>query len=150
MNLECNDAGEQLIKNHEKLRLNAYWDDYGKCWTIGWGHTGKEVYSGLSITPEQSETIFRSDIQWAEDAINHNVIVPISINQFSALCSLVFNIGAHAFATSGTLVAINSGDLDSVPQHIEGWNKSGGVVLAELIRRRQDEVDLWNTPDASA
>ena len=145
--MTCNAAGLQIIQNHEKCKLVAYWDDKGKCWTIGWGHTGLDVSDGLVWTQEQADDALRNDLQTAERCINRLVTVSLSSNQFSALCSLVFNIGVGNFETSGTLQTINAGLYDQVPTHIKGWNKSKGVVLAELIRRRADEVALWNTPD---
>ena len=41
--------GLVLTKSFEQCRLTAYQDPLG-IWTIGWGHTGPEVVSGLTWT----------------------------------------------------------------------------------------------------
>ena len=42
-------AGIDLIKSFEGLKLTAYVCEAGR-WTIGYGHTGKDVYKGVKIT----------------------------------------------------------------------------------------------------
>ncbi|AHA27985.1 hypothetical protein lam_639 [Candidatus Liberibacter americanus str. Sao Paulo] len=42
-----------LIKQFEGLRLKAYRCSVG-VWTIGYGHTGCDVYEGLVIPQEQA------------------------------------------------------------------------------------------------
>lgn len=62
-------------------------------------------------------------------------------NQFSALVSFCYNCG------SGNLQKLCShGGKETVPNYILLYNKSGGNVLAGLVRRRQAELDLYNTP----
>ena len=46
---EWNPDTLKLVRSLEGLRLNAF-EDINKEWTIGYGHTGPEVYSGLVIT----------------------------------------------------------------------------------------------------
>ena len=35
----------------------AYWDQYGQVWTIGYGHTGSDVYQGLTITKAKAQSL---------------------------------------------------------------------------------------------
>lgn len=49
------------LQEFEGLRLNAYLDTVG-IWTIGYGHTGKEVKAGLVWTKERSEAQLDEDI----------------------------------------------------------------------------------------
>jgi len=48
-NLSYGKDGIQLTGQFEGLRLTAYQDQVG-VWTIGYGHTGPDVYQGLTIT----------------------------------------------------------------------------------------------------
>lgn len=49
-----------LIASWEGLRLSAYQDQAG-VWTVGFGHTGPGVYSGLSISPLQAANALAQD-----------------------------------------------------------------------------------------
>ena len=48
-NFSYSDAGLQLTKQFEGLRLEAYQDCAG-IWTIGYGHTGRDVKPGRRVT----------------------------------------------------------------------------------------------------
>ena len=93
--------GLELIKRHEGCRLTSY-----KClagiWTIGYGHTGRDVVPGMTITSLQAEELLMKDVRWAEDAINQENL-PLNQNQFDALVSFVYNIGAVNFRSSTLL-----------------------------------------------
>ena len=51
-----------LVKKYEPLSLTAYVSTGGVL-TIGWGHTGADVYTGMTITQAQAETYLRADLQ---------------------------------------------------------------------------------------
>lgn len=142
-----NSAGLKLIQDFEGLRLSAYDDGVG-VWTIGYGHT-KGVRPGDRITKEQAEKYLFDDLEDAERAVARLAGVPLTDNQFSALASFVYNVGAGAFQTSTLLSRLNAGDYGSVPAQLKRWNRAGGRVLAGLTRRREAEARLWSTPDAS-
>lgn len=143
----CNAAGTSLIKSFESCRLTAYRDGNGIL-TIGWGHTGPDVYEGLVWTQEQADWQFSLDIiSRASTAVNIYVHQPVSDNQFAALCSLCYNIGMGDFHSSTALKCINSGDFAAVPGAIGLWNKVRGQISPGLVRRRAAEVELWLTPD---
>lgn len=107
---------EQLIK-FEGCRLKAYKDIAG-IWTIGVGHTGKEVKADMTITEEQAKEYLRKDIATAEKYVNalEKVVVakhktPMKQSQFDAIVSLVYNCGPSAIREGTTIrkVLINYG-----------------------------------------
>lgn len=140
-----NRAGIDLVKQFEGLRLKAY-----KCpagvWTIGYGHTGKDVEKGMVITEAQAEALLVSDLSKFADGVRRRVKVPLNSNQFSALVSLAFNIGLGAFGKSTLLRKLNAGNYDAAPAQILRWNKVGDKELRGLTRRREAEVVLWEKP----
>jgi lysozyme len=144
MTRQINAAGEALIEQFEGCALIAY-QDQGGIWTIGYGHTGPDVTEGLAITQDQAEYLLGRDLQTAEGAINRLVTVPLGDNQFSALVSLVFNIGVGAFQSSTLLRDLNTGSYGLVQFQIVN-----GVIDAGLQKRRAAEIALWNTPDSIA
>ena len=92
--MHINDDGLNIIKESEGLRLKAY-----KCpsgvWTIGYGHTGKDVKKGMVITEEKATELLKRDIARFERHVSaYNKIYNFTSNEFSALVSFAFNLGS--------------------------------------------------------
>lgn len=136
------------IKQWEGLRLEAYQDQAG-VWTIGYGHTGEDVYQGLVITKAEADKLLKQDLQWAQTAVDQNVKVELTDNQYGALVSFVFNVGATAFKNSTLLRKLNAGNYEAVPQELARWNKitvnGKKVPNRGLSNRRAAEAGLWAT-----
>ena len=143
-----NAAGLELIKSFEGLRLQAYRDSVG-IWTIGYGSTSN-VKAGDTITEAQASARLIADLATAEGAVEKFITVPLNDNQFAALVSLTFNIGAEAFRRSTLRKKLNAGDYAAVPGQLALWVKGAGKTLPGLVRRRKAEADLWNTPSIAA
>lgn len=77
------------------------------------------------------------------NTVNTSVTVPLSQNQFDALVSFAFNVGATAFQGSTLLSVLNQGNYDDVPSQMLRWNRAGGRVLRGLTRRRTAEGELF-------
>lgn len=146
--MTCNEAGIALIKSFEGCRLQAY-QDQGGVWTCGWGSTGHDIVEGLVWNQNQADERFLDDLLIkAETPINRLVSPDISLNsnQFAALASLVFNIGAGHWASSTALRLINENKLSEVPAAMLMWDEVSGRINFGLMRRRQAEVNLWEQP----
>lgn len=137
--------GLDLIREFEGLRLEAYPDPGtgAEPWTIGYGHTGDDVFPGMRITRAEADALLRGDVQHAEDAVRDLVRVPLAQHQFDALVSFCFNCGRGAFAKSTLLRKLNTGDFDAVPTELARWTRAAGKVLPGLVRRRKAEAALW-------
>ena len=98
--------GLSLLKKHEGLRLSAYRDVAGVL-TIGYGHTGPDVFEGQTITEAQAEQLLLADVRTAQDALSL-VTVPLTEPQKDALTSFIFNVGVGAFLKKTSL---NPSDL---------------------------------------
>lgn len=136
-NLTISKRGLQLIKKFEGLRLVAY-KDGGGVWTVGYGHTSN-VLAGMQITEAQAEGFLRLDIHGAEYAIRRHVEVPLSQNEYDALVSFVFNVGATQFATSTLLSLLNDLDYNDAAEQLPRWCHDNGIVVQGLLNRRRDE-----------
>ena len=136
-----NEAGLELIKDFEGLRLNAYRDAVG-VWTIGYGHTST-AYPGQRITTAQATALLRQDVANFEQAVTQAVRVPITENQFAALVSFTYNVGSGALNSSTLLRKLNTGDTFGAANEFLRWNRAGGRVLAGLTRRREAERSLF-------
>jgi lysozyme len=132
-----NQAGLQLIESFEGLRLQSYQDSVG-VWTIGYGHT-QGVQPGQTITQPQAEAFLQQDLGVAEAAVN-GLGQSFTDNQFAALVSFTFNLGA------GNLKTLFKDGLAAVPNRILLFDHAGGRQLPGLTRRRQAERALYLTP----
>lgn len=141
-------AGRALIESFEGLRLTAYQDIRG-IWTIGYGHVGRDVPPGLTITQAQADELLEADLQGAERAVNTFVKVPLTQNQFDALVSFTYNVGAGNLEHSTLLSLLNQGAYVGASAQFLAWDRAGGVISSGLTRRRLAERDLFNTPEAS-
>jgi len=135
--------------------LHIYKDQAG-IETVGTGHalTAGDKASGRfihGISPEEAQDLLRADVADAEAAIARMVKVNLSQEQFDALVSWTFNLGAGALQSSKLLVLLNAGDYDSVPDEMLRWCKRKDpktgllVVDAGLLARRRAEGSIWNS-----
>lgn len=139
--------GLDMIKKFECIKgipnLESYVCPAG-IWTIGFGHTGKDVKKGMKITPERAEQLLINDVQRFVDNINKVVKVDIKQNQFDSLVSLAFNIGNANFNGSTLLKKINAeAPINEIYYEFTRWNRGGGKVLAGLVDRRKKEADNY-------
>lgn len=118
--------------------------------TIGYGHlikSGEDFRNG--ITESVATELLRSDIAVAERAVQDNIKVSLSQNQFDALVCLAYNIGTKNFANSTVVKYINDPkfrsptypDLESA---WKAWNRLRGKISNGLIKRRQYELDMYS------
>jgi lysozyme len=129
-----------FITKEEGLRNKAYKDSKG-LWTIGVGHLIKPDEKHLltaTLTDQEVEELLQSDLKWCQDAVDNNVKVPLTQNQYDALYSLCFNIGETNFRKSTVLRKINENDLKGAADAILMWNKP-----EVLINRRKRERALF-------
>ena len=113
--------------------------------TIGWGHVIKPTDNIKEpICISQAEELLENDVKLAEEAVNKNVKVTITQNQFDALVCLVFNIGATNFKTSTLLKFINKELWNKIPTQFMRWVYSNKILSKGLENRRKAETILWN------
>lgn len=140
-----NNAGLNLIKEFEGLVLEPYADAGGKL-TIGYGHLIKPGEFFAAITEERAHNLLREDVRVAEAYVKRYVRVPLTANQFAAVTSLVYNIGPGNFHRSTLLAQLNNGNTSRAAEEFLRWNKVGTRTLAGLMRRREAEKSLFETP----
>lgn len=140
--MQTSEKGLDLIRKYEGLRLAAYVCPGGKL-TIGYGHTGDDVYEGRKIDTEEANELLEHDVERFERAVNEIVTVPMTQGMFDALISFSFNLGAGALKGSTLLKKLNAGDREAAADEFLRWNKAAGKVLAGLSARRKSERELF-------
>ena len=139
--MNISDVGIAFIAAHEGCRLEAYLDSVGIP-TIGYGHV-KGVQMGQIITQDEAEAYLRDDVQTAVKCVNNSVSCVLTQSMFDALVSFVYNLGCNSLRNSTLLRKVNSGDDIGASEEFGKWNHAGGVVIAGLTKRRQDEAELF-------
>ena len=141
--MKLSENGTKLIKKYEGCRLKAY-----KCprgvWTIGYGHTNN-VRPDDVITQDEAEELFKQDVKEFENAVNRLVNVELNQNQFDALVSFTFNLGYGEKGLGGStlLRLLNNSDYIGASKQFSRWVYSGNRVLEGLIKRRNEEKELF-------
>lgn len=140
--MNISQTGLNLIKTFEGCKLIAY-QDAGKVWTIGYGHTNG-VVPGMHITQEIADAYLREDLKNAEKYVGaYDHIYHFNQNQFDALVSFTYNAGA------GNLKKLLDGGNKPIELvHKDLLNcciRAKGRVLNGLIRRRNAEYNLMGS-----
>lgn len=116
----------ERIKLAEGLRLIAYKDSVG-VWTIGYGHTGPEVYEGLEWDVNQAEDALDHDLLKAQlMCANLPEIKGLDQCRVDAVTELVFNMGLS---------------------HWMGFTKCRSALTAKVWQKAHDELEdsIWYT-----
>jgi lysozyme len=137
-----NQEGFKLLTAFEGCELTAY-DDGGGVWTIGYGHTGNDVFPGLTISQKKAEELLSRDLEKFESYVEDAVEVDLNDNQFSALVCFCFNVGPGGFGGSTLLRLLNEGDYQGAANQFPVWNKVNGEPWPGLTRRRLAEQALF-------
>ena len=144
------------LKQYEALRLRAY-DDFHPArditdisqvkgtLTVGFGHTGADVFPTMVISEAEAERLLSVDVEKFTDGVAMLVEVPLTDNERVALVSLAYNIGLGAFQDSTLLEKLNAGDPAGAADEFPKWRMSKGEIMPGLVRRRAAERTLFLT-----
>lgn len=142
--MQVSPSGVEFIKRQEGLTLVKK-NDAGHQ-MIGYGHDilpDEKIPS--PITPGGALQLLKKDLAQTATVINRALKVAVTQNQFDALASLEYNIGAGAFQSSTLLTKLNQGDYAGAAQEFSRWNRTQGQVSQGLSDRRGQEQGLFNT-----
>lgn len=143
-NFKISEDGINLIKDFEGCKLVAY-QDQADVWTIGYGCTGSDVVSGLTITQDEAEQRLKDKLEEFENFINEHVTVKITQEMFDALSDFTYNLGDDHFEGSTLLKYINSEKFLEAADQFLLWMHVNGKISSGLKRRRKTERELFLT-----
>lgn len=151
--------GVEFIKQFEGFSVHCYNDPAGHC-TVGYGtlvHTGNcdsrpsEQPYMAGVSKEEATRLLAQEVSKAAPAILAACGKGLTQNQFDALASFVYNLGVGAFQQSTLAKTLAKGLYTRAPDELKKWTKArvnGKLVdLPGLVRRRNAEAELWDTPD---
>lgn len=138
-----------LVARWEDCVLTAYPDPAtgGEPWTIGFGHTGA-VKPGDVVNKDQAVALLQVDLRIAAGRIAARigpVVDELTDNQYAALLSFVFNLGATPSWTIWK--RLKARQFDQVPGELIKFVNANGKKMQGLVNRRTDEIRLWSTDE---
>ena len=146
--LKIGNNGIDVIKQFEGFRSKPYLCP-AKVPTIGYGATyypgGKKVtMTDSAINESKAIEILSNMMESYENAVNKYCTSAINQNQFDALVSFTYNLGAGNLKSSTLLKKVNLNPNDpTIKTEFMKWTKAGGKVLTGLVRRRTAESELY-------
>ena len=146
--MKCSNNGIRLIQEFEGLRLTSYLCSAGVA-TIGYGATyyqdGSKVKLGQTITRDQADQLLKDHLKEFEGSVLGLLnTTKVNQNQFDALVSFCFNLGAGNLAKSQLLRFVKANPKDpKIAAEFAKWNRAGGEVSRGLVRRRKKEAELY-------
>ena len=127
------------LKEFEGLRLEAYQDAAG-VWTIGYGHTGRDVKRGDRISEYWATDLLKRDVEKVAEAVRA-LNVARTEGQLDALVSFAFNLGIGKLKSSTLLKVIREGGSKAaIKREFRRWVYASGKRLRGLELRREWEA----------
>lgn len=141
--ITMSNEGLTVLRHFEGLRLKAYRDPVGVL-TIGYGHTGPDVYEGLVWSQAQADKALRDRLQ-REFVPGVLAVIKRSMRQheLDAMVDLAYNVGVSAFQGSTLVRKFNSGDTQGAADEFLRWVNAGGKPMLGLKRRRVADRALF-------
>lgn len=155
------DNGLEIIMRWEGLPtknpLDAYWDKYGKVWTIGYGAThypdGSPVKEGDKLkSKDEAKELLRELVKTYENYVDRFVKSQINPYQRDALSIFTYNLGPANLQASTLLKKVNANPDDpTIRDAFAAYNKAKDpktgklTVMNGLVNRRKAEADLYFT-----
>lgn len=147
--MKTSDAGLNVIKKSEGLRLIAYPDPATKAepYTIGYGLTSAsgviDVKPGMKITQAEANRLLKEALAKYEAVVNSCLKRTPTQAQFDAMVSLCYNIGPRNFRNSTVVRKFNAGDFTGAAEAFMLFTKANGQTMKGLVNRRNEERLLF-------
>lgn len=145
--MDTSNKGKAIIKQYEGFRSKPYLCP-ANVPTIGYGATyyldgSKVKLSDPAISEADADRLLDKMLLKYEQAVGRYTQVPLTQNQFDALVSFCYNVGAENLRTSTLLKKLNAKDYARAGDQFLRWNHGGGKVLQGLVNRRNAERKLF-------
>lgn len=98
---------------------------------------------GREINKAMAERIMYEHIRSTEADLNRYILRPVTDNQYSALVSLAYNVGAPRLASYKLMKYLNAGNIPAAAREFDDITNGGNP---RLVLRRQLEKGLFLEP----
>lgn len=135
-----------FTKQLEGCSLKAYWDVFGRVWTIGYGATGPHITEGTVWTQSQADQDLMARLSLIGDELE-NAVEGVTLNDYqkASLADFIYNEGIGEFLKSSVLVYLKQHNFEEAMLWLLRYTKSNGQVVKGLENRREAEASLFET-----
>ena len=142
-----NERGIEMVKSFEGLALRPY-VCAGGVNSVGYGATVSRTGGPIDLDMEpisetEAEALLLRDLESSEGWVSRLIKTALTENQYSALTSFTFNVGAGALQRSTLRMKLNRSEYQGAAEEFPKWRMAGGRILAGLVRRRAAERTLF-------
>ena len=95
------------------------------------------------ITEAEAEALLVRDLESSQGWVRRLIKTALTENQYSALTSFTFNVGAGALQRSTLRMKLNREEYQGAADEFPKWRIAVGRILAGLVRRRAAEKSLF-------
>lgn len=93
--MKFSDRGFKLLKSLEPCYLTAI--KVKDIWCVGYNFTGEEVKEGYTLSQENADSLLREFADSTAEIVLQHLERTVNQNEFDALVSVAYNVGAQAF-----------------------------------------------------
>ena len=142
-----NECGIEMVKSFEGLALRPY-VCAGGVNSVGYGCTVSRTGGPFNLDMEpiseaEAEALLLRDLESSEGWVRRLIKTALTENQYSALVSFTFNVGAGVLQRSTLRMKLNREEYQGAADEFPKWRIAGGRILAGLVRRRAVERALF-------
>ena len=144
-----NERGIEMVKSFEGISTKPYLCP-ANVWTVGYGATVGSDGGPIDLDMEpiseiEAEALLLRDLESSQGWVSRLIKTALTENQYSALTSFTFNVGAGALQRSTLRMKLNSEEFQGAADEFPKWHRAGGRILAGLVWRRVAEQTLFLT-----
>ena len=135
-------AAAALAAGFEGLRQSPYLDPRPNdaILTVCYGHTGPDI-ERRKYSLEECTKLLEADMLTAVQQVNKcHPDLPFGVQV--AFSDAVYNIGPKITCNSTASRYLSQGNYEAACKELPKWNKSNGIVLPGLTRRRNKEMEI--------
>ena len=142
-------VASKIVNSFEDLALLPY-IRAGGVNSVGYGATRSRTGGPIDLDMEpisetEAEALLVRDLESSEGWVSRLIKTALTENQYSALTSFTFNVGAGALQRSTLRMKLNSEEFQGAADEFPKWHRAGGRILAGLVRRRVAQQTLFLT-----
>ena len=135
-------AAAALAAGFEGLRQSPYLDPRPNdaILTVCYGHTGPDI-ERRKYSLEECTKLLEADMLGAVQQVNKcHPDLPFGVQV--AFSDAVYNIGPKVACNSTASKYLSQGNYEAACKELPKWNKSNGITLPGLTRRRNKEMEI--------
>ena len=129
-----NERGIEMVKSFEGISTKPYLCP-ANVWTVGYGatrsRTGGPIDLGMEAiceTEAEAEALLIRDLGSSEGWVRRLIKTVLTENQYSALTSFTFNVGAGALQRSTLRMKLNRGEYQGAADEFPKWRIAEGAA----------------------